>query len=252
MINLEMISMKTKTDMTYSDAIEQVMLHNGYFAPLKLIYQELWKYKNKDEVRGGTPEKTIQERVQRDPRFTRIGLGVYALTKFLDQLPSATEKPKSAKQAQERLHANIQGMLLEIGNSRHEVAATYTHDKKWIFQNKPLGSLATLHEIPPFTYPRIIHDSVRFFDVIWFNPRGFPYKVFEVEQSTNFRDAFTKFMELQDFQITFYCVAAADRHEKFQKELSKSAFTPIRTRCEFRTFEQVQNDYELALRQTFL
>ncbi len=24
--------------MTYSEAIEQVMLHNGYFAPLKLLY----------------------------------------------------------------------------------------------------------------------------------------------------------------------------------------------------------------------
>lgn len=244
--------MSSKTERTYSEAIEQVMLHNGYFAPLKLIYQEIWKYKDKRGIQGKTPNLTIQERVQRDPRFTRIGLGVYALTKFLDQLPSAIEKPKSTKQVQEKLHASIQGMLLEIGNNRHDVSATYTHDRKWIFQNKPLGSLATLREIPLFTYSRIIRDSIRFLDVIWFNPRGFPYKVFEVEQSTNFRDAFTKFMELQDFQTIFYCVAEEDRREKFQRELAKNAFTPIRTRCEFRSFAQVQNDYELALRQTYL
>jgi hypothetical protein len=247
-----MTDVKTKTDLTYSDAIEQVMLHNGYFAPLKLIYQEIWKYKAKGGIRGKTPNFTIQERVQRDPRFTRIGLGVYALTEFLHKLPSDMEEPKSKKQVQERLHASIQGMLLEIGNSRQDVSATYTHDKKWIFQNKTLGSLATLREIPPFSYSRIIRDSVRFLDVIWFNQRAFPYKVFEVEQSTNFRDAFTKFMELQDFHTAFYCIAGEDRREKFQKELSKSAFTPISTRCEFRTFDQVQNDYELTLRETYL
>ena len=52
--------------MTYSEAIEQVMLHNGYFAPLKLIYREIWNYKDKTEITGKTPDMTIQERVQRD------------------------------------------------------------------------------------------------------------------------------------------------------------------------------------------
>jgi hypothetical protein len=32
------------------------------------------------EKTGLTPDNSIQERVQRDDRFTRIGLGVYALT----------------------------------------------------------------------------------------------------------------------------------------------------------------------------
>ena len=41
-----------KYDLTYSEAIEQVMLHNKYFAPLKLIYKEIWKYKDKSKVSG--------------------------------------------------------------------------------------------------------------------------------------------------------------------------------------------------------
>lgn len=49
--------------MTYSEAIEQVMLKNGYFAPLKLIYKEIWNYKDKSEIVGKTPDMTIQERV---------------------------------------------------------------------------------------------------------------------------------------------------------------------------------------------
>ncbi len=73
-------------DLTYSEAIEQVMRNNGYFAPLKLLYKEIWNYKDKSKIIGKTPDFTIQEKVQRDPRFTRIAKGVYALTNFLEQV----------------------------------------------------------------------------------------------------------------------------------------------------------------------
>jgi len=184
--------------LTYSEAIGKVMLENNYFAPLKKIYKEIEKYR---PLTGKTPYYTIQERLQRDPRFTRIGLGVYALAEYLDELPTITKPPKTKKQKEERLHAKIQGMLLEIGNNRNDVEETYTNDKKWIFQNKTLGNLSTLQFIPQFTYENIINETVRFFDVIWFNKRMFPYKIYEVERSTDFRDAFVKFMELQDYEI---------------------------------------------------
>ncbi|MCK4553888.1 HNH endonuclease [Candidatus Parcubacteria bacterium] len=73
-----------KKNLTYSEAIEQVMLHNGFFAPLKLLYKEIWNYKDKSKITGITPDNTIQEKVQRDPRFTRIAKGVYALTQFIE------------------------------------------------------------------------------------------------------------------------------------------------------------------------
>ncbi len=73
-------------NITYSEAIEKVMQRNGYFAPLKLLYKEIWNYKDKSKIVGKTPDFTIQERVQRDPRFTRIAKGVYALTEFLEQV----------------------------------------------------------------------------------------------------------------------------------------------------------------------
>lgn len=72
-----------KKDLTYSEAIERVMIDNGGFAPLKLIYKNIEKYRKKT---GLTPDNTIQEKVQRDIRFTRIAFGVYALTKFLDDV----------------------------------------------------------------------------------------------------------------------------------------------------------------------
>lgn len=78
--------MSNEKDLTYSKAIEQVMLRNGYYAPLKLLYEKIWDFKDKSKITGVTPDKTIQERVQRDSRFTRIAKGVYALTDFIEDV----------------------------------------------------------------------------------------------------------------------------------------------------------------------
>lgn len=72
-----------KENLTYSEAIEMVMKENGGYAPLKYIYENIEKYRKKT---GKTPDNTIQERVQRDDRFTRIALGVYGLTEFLENI----------------------------------------------------------------------------------------------------------------------------------------------------------------------
>jgi hypothetical protein len=72
-----------RDELTFSEAIEQVMLRHGYYASLQLIYEEFELYR---PFTGRTPLKTIQERVQRDKRFTRIGRGVYALTEYLGRL----------------------------------------------------------------------------------------------------------------------------------------------------------------------
>lgn len=73
-------------DITYSAAIRKVIQDNGGFAPLKLIYEKIWDYKDKSQIHGLTPDKTIQERVQRDSQFTRIAKGVYALTNFVEEV----------------------------------------------------------------------------------------------------------------------------------------------------------------------
>ena len=142
---------------TYSEAIEQVMLKNGYFAPLKLIYKKIWEYKDKANITGKTPNNTIQERVQRDKRFTRIGLGVYALTEHLEKLHRINEL-QNLQNPKERKHAAIQGMLLEIGNFKNDISDTYTNDKNWIFQGKKLGNLSTIGQVPYFTYNEIIDN----------------------------------------------------------------------------------------------
>jgi hypothetical protein len=72
-----------KEKLTYSEAIEMVMKNNNGFASLKYIYDNFEKYRAKT---GKTPDNTIQEKVQRGNQFTRISLGVYGLTEFLENI----------------------------------------------------------------------------------------------------------------------------------------------------------------------
>jgi hypothetical protein len=232
-------------NITYSAAIRKVMQDNGSFAPLKLIYEKIWDYKDKSLIKGKTPEYTIQAIVQRETQFTKIGLGVYALSDSLKELEINKQSFEETENATNREHAVIQGMLLEIGNYRK--FDTYTNDKKWIFENKTLGGLATLDKIPEFTYPNIVKESVSFIDVAWFNLRGFPHRIYEVEHSTDFRGALIKFKELEYFTTEFYCVAKENRRGKFEREINKSAFDTIKERTKFITYQDVKTTHENAV-----
>lgn len=229
------------SDVTFSDAIEQIMIHNGFYAPLSLIYKEFSKYREKTWL---TPDKTIQEKVQRDKRFTRIWLWVYALTEHLQYLPKEIEI-KSGEDKIKRMHTHIQWMLIEIGNI--EWFETYTPDKNWVFINRELGKIASLNNLPAFTYENILNESVRFIDVVWLNERWFPARLFEVENSTDFRAWFIKFNEIQDFRTEFIFVAPEDRKIKFETEKNKSAFKNISDRCWFLNYDYVQKWYQHKL-----
>lgn len=225
---------------TFSDAIEKVMLENGYYAPLQLIYKEFEKHR---PFSGLTPLNTIQAIVQRDKRFTKIGFGVYALTEHLDRLPRMIE-PKTQAERMGHKHTEIQGMIIEIGNMKG--FDTYTPDKSKIFVNKELGNIATIKDCPDFTYEKII-QSVKFCDVIWFNLRGFPERLFEVEDSTDFRGSLVKFTELQDFKTSFNLVASVERKVKYDREASKSAFKNIVDKCRFVDYANIEQYYRALL-----
>lgn len=230
----------TKNMATFSEAIEKVMIENGYYAPLQLIYKQFDKYR---PFTGLTPLKTIQERVQRDKRFTRIGLGVYALTEYLEKLPNIIE-PKTQSEQISYKHSKIQGMIIEIGNMKG--FDTYTPDRSKNFMNKELGNIITLKECPDFTYKKIVR-SIKFCDVIWFNLRGFPEKLFEIEDSTDFRGSLVKFTELQDFTTSFNLIASAQRKTKYEREVAKSAFKNIVDRCRFVDYADIEKFYIASL-----
>ena len=245
---------------SYSNAIALVIKNNGGIATTKQILEQISKYRL---LTGKTPEASIKAEVGRSRRFAKIGAGVWALAedekKFEDIDTGLFQKDlkKISKQetqsnkkevdlSAERLHPKVQGMLLEIGNVNG--FQTYSPDKNWTFNNKPLKKLATLDSVPRFTYDRVI-NSVRNIDVLWFtnDEEPFPSFAWEVETTTNFRSGLIKFTELQFFKTKFYFLASEDRINKFREEIRRPIFKGIRDSCEFYSIEKVQKSYQATL-----
>lgn len=236
-------------DMTYEEAIEQVMRDNGGFASLQQIYNDIWAFKDRSKIVGKTPHNTIQERVQRSKKFFRIGLGVYGLSELKNTLLIKEPQPNNKEQKIEKMHARIQGMLIEIGNIRG--FDTYTNDKSWIFDGKKLGMLSSLKNVPAFTYQQIIDKNIAFCDVVWFSGDEFlyPTRICEVEHSTDFRDALLKFKELEFFNSEFYCISTINRKDKFEREVNRKAFDSIKSRVSFLSYDDIISAYEYERRK---
>ena len=264
---------ENKKGISCSKAIEEVMKDNNCFASLKHIYEGVRKYKN---INGKNPKNTIRERLQRDKRFMRIVPGIWALKGQEDKIPDEIIKLKNEKEKRARTHSEIQGMLLIIGNNKKNEGIKYTYapDKSKVFDGKKLVEWETIRKVPNFTYPYIINGFVKYFDVIWFNERKFPEKIFEVEHSTRFKNAFHKFMELQDFvnkkkpsnfkggkckvcqetcfEHKFICVADKKKKKDFENRLNKgNNFNPIKTQVKFMTYEEVEIAYDNSLKKIY-
>jgi len=66
----------------------------------------------------------------------------------------------------------------------------------------------------------------------------------EVENSTDFRAGLIKMNEIQDFRTDFLFIAPEERRNKFDTEKNKSAFSNIKERCVFQTYEFIESLYK--------
>jgi len=237
--------MKEKKDLTWSQAIEKAIIELGYIATLKQIYAVAPNFK---EFKGLTPHKTINERVQRDNNLVKLRPGLYGLKNYLDKLPDEYNPnvKKSTEKENAITHSFVQGMLIEIGNIRG--FETFAPNKTEIFVNKKLHEISTKQEVPKFTFDKII-NKIKHIDVIWFNQRNFPNSVFEIENSTNFRNSLVKFVELQDFVTTMTLIAPNEQSKinKFHNVMEEAAFSSIKQRVKFFNYEYVEKLYNHSI-----
>lgn len=119
---------------------------------------------------------------------------------------------------------------------------------KRFLQEKTLGELKTLKDIPPFSYPHLVARSSTI-DVIWFNERQMPHSFFEVEHSTDIQNSLLKFCDLQDFYARMVIVADEYRKEEFKKKLAEAAFRDLRrmSRVSFLSYDELSRQYENAI-----
>ena len=219
--------------MNQREAVVEAMRANGGYATLGHLYKEALKIPGvKWETK--TPFKSINRIVQDPKYFFRIRPGLWALLEAKNKLPAdLTKRPKPQSE-----HSYYQGLLVELGNLRKQETFVPKQDRGKAFLGKPLGSMVTLEDIYPFTYSDIVDCAARV-DVVWFNKRKFPSEFIEVENTTDMRGAFLRFVMLEAFNSTFRVVAPAARKSEFASKLAHPSFESIVKQTKFTSFDVV-------------
>ena len=221
------------------EAVIEAMKQNGGYATLGQLYQDALKIPD-CEWKTKTPFASIRRIVQTRDEIFKIRPGLWALTSEKEKVMSLFSEEKSAPKAKEYTHSFYQGLVTEIGNLKGYQTFVPAQDKNKAFAQKKLGDLATLSQFHQFTYKGVLRQAITV-DVTWFNERRYPSSFFEIEHSTDIHRSLLKFVEFQDFRVSFYIVADAHRRAEFDDKLSLSAFAPIRDYVKFLDYDKVAN-----------
>lgn len=226
--------------MTQTQIVIETMRTNGGYATFgklnHLIDFSTWATK--------TPQASVRRIVQQSDAFFRIQPGLWALTEYKDEVLKKFDLKEQDNLSEEKFtHGYYQGLLVEIGNMKSFTTYVPAQDKNRLFLEHPLSEITKTTDIPDFTYPNLV-SRAKTVDVIWFNDRGLPNSLFEVEHSTDIQNSVTKFCDLQDFNSRFLIIAPEHRHALFEKVMERSAFKDVRGLIRFVNYETIVSQYE--------
>ncbi|GAB4490366.1 MAG: hypothetical protein OHK0019_09120 [Saprospiraceae bacterium] len=234
------------------EAVIQTLENLGGVATLGQLNQEVMKI---EDCKWGTktPFASIRRIVQTNKDIYKIKPGLYGLVKHRKRLEQEgylveTESNSNAKEIVEFNHSYYQGLILTIGNIKGFQTFVPNQDKNRKFLNQTLGDLATLKNIPSYSFENLVKRSSSV-DVIWFNERKMPHSFFEVEHSTPLQNSLTKFVDLQDFNSRMIIVAPSSRRREFSDKVGFAAFREIASRVKFVNYEEISGQYEAAIKQ---
>ena len=232
--------------MNQREAVIEAMRASGGYATLGELYKTALQFPGvKWETR--TPFKSINRIVQNPKYFFRIRPGLWALVEAKDKLPAEfAGKPKP-----ESDHVYYQGLLVQLGNLRNYRTHVPRQDRGKLYLGKPLGSLATLEDVYPFTYPEVTSRAAAV-DVVWFDEWKFPLEFIEVENTTDMNSALLKFVTLYAFHSTFRVVAPGARKREFESKLCHRSFAAVAERTKFTTYDLVASLHAKASEATAL
>ena len=193
-----------------------------------------------------TPEATIRRIVRNTPDHIHpLKPGLYCLRELASKYEEEYVIPQKGDippDVQERNHWYYQGLLVEIGKARHYKTYVPAQDRNRTFGNQTLGDVCDMTRLPEFGYESFLRRA-KTVDVIWFNRRDMPAKMFEVEMSTDMLNSLTKFNELRDFYIQLKIVAPALRQNHFTDRIAMDTFHEIRGRVTFMGIEELEEKY---------
>lgn len=222
--------------MKQHEAVIEAMKQLGGYATLAQLYHAAVRVPA-SEWKTKTPFASIRRIVQTNPEFFKIRPGLWALSseraRVLKEL-GVPDRP-SAK-TEDFDHSYYQGLIVEWGNSKGCETFIPNQDKNRPFLRHKLFEIATLQDYHQFTYDHLVRRA-KTIDVTWFNERKLPRAFFEVEHTTDIQNSLLKFLEFQDFRISYFVVADKARKAEFESKIGYTAFVPLRSAVQFLDYE---------------
>jgi hypothetical protein len=224
-------------------AVIQIIEELGWLATLWLINHNIFNIKNCDWSWTKNPFANIRRIVQENKDIYKIKPWLYWLVKYKTQNDNngfiqETEKNKDSKELIDFNHYYYQWLLVEIGNLEKFETYVPSQDQNKFFIDKKLWEIITLQKMYEFWYTDLIRRA-KTIDVIYFNERKMPSKLYEVEHSTDIQNSLLKFEWLQDFNTEFFIVADKVRKNDYELKLSQTAFNFIRNRIKFLDYDKL-------------
>jgi len=226
------------------EAVMKVMEENGGYATLKHLYENVLKV-SEVEWKTKSPFASMRRIVQDNRFFFKIKPGLWALKSHRKKLPPnilgmINESEGPSDKPQKFTHYYYQGILAEIGMLHKYNIYIPPQDKNKPYLNKQLKDVSTMESLPLFTYNHVV-NTIKSIDVIWMNDRGFPDTVFEVENSTNFKNSLGKFFELRDFITDMIMVSYKEKYNEFNYVMNMGVYKDLITRVSFYDYEYLEN-----------
>lgn len=190
-----------------------------------------------------SPEANIRRIVRNTPSHIHpLKPGLYCLKELASQYEQEYSLPDEGNippKVEERNHWYYQGLLVEIGKAQNYKTYVPPQDQNKTYGSQRLGEVCDTTELPEFGYPNLMSNA-RTVDVIWFNRRDMPAKMFEVEMSTQIINSLTKFNELIDFYIQFKIVSPAPFRRSFEDKLRMDTYYWLQDRVHFIELDKIE------------
>lgn len=230
---------------TKVDAIKKVLDENNGVATLDIIYQRIGNHypnarssKNWEAgIRG-----VLYRELSNNNIFKKVGLGLYALKDYKE------EQIEDVKKDNYRMHSFMEGICLEIGNFLK--LKTFTADPNAKYNSIALSNIASLSDIPFFTYNEIL-DRAKRIDVLWFNEKGFqfPKRAIEIVDSIGtLESALKRTFQLIEFNLDFYILCKNEHKNKIEKEIKSEPYIRVKNRYKVRDYDYILDLYKNPIR----
>jgi len=175
------------------------------------------------------PKLSVSEFLNSFPKRTTIG--------------SETTDNDTTIAKPDRTHSKIQWALIQLGRAEGCSVWIPPNDRNLSYEKQSFASY-TLERLPNFGFDENTRRIVQNIDTLWLT-KNVIRKAFEIESTTQIYSGLLRLNDLvlaqPNNQTELYIVAGRNRREKVQAQLLRPSFQSLISRCEFLSFEAVED-----------